>query len=112
MDKSNKSIAPALGSKSGIYISGVVISNEARTIKLKDGSTRVSVKHELALDPGLIVLDRFIDPNTTNEVKVVGDEVKDFPMLKKFEPIMVRAQKVKEYNGQMTASDWELVRNS
>ena len=111
MDKPTKSIAPAIGSKTGIYINGVVISNEARTIKLKDGSTRVSVKHELALDPGLIVLDRFIDPNKTNEVKVVGDEVKDFPRLKKFEPIMVRAQQVKEYNGQLTASDWELASN-
>ena len=111
MDKITKNTLPSMSSKSGIYINGVVISNEARTITLKDGSTRVSVKHELALDPGLIVLDRFIDPNTTNEVKLVGDEVKDFPTLKKFEPIIVRAQKVKEYNGQMTASDWELVPN-
>ena len=109
MDKPTKSIAPAIGSKTGIYISGVVISNVARIIKLKDGTTRVSVKHELALDPGLIALDRFMDPNTTNEVKVVGDEVKDFPEFKKFEPIIVRVQKIKEYNNQMTASDWELV---
>lgn len=109
MDKSTKSIAPAIGSKTGIYINGVVISNDARIIKLKDGTTRVSVKHEVALDPGLIILDRFIDPNTTNDVKVVGDEVKDFPELKKFEPIIVCVQKIKEYNNQMTASDWELV---
>ena len=109
MDKSTKSIAPAIGSKTGIYVNGVVISNDARTIKLKDGTTRVSVKHEIALDPGLIVLDRFMDPKTTSEVKVVGDEVKDFPQLKKFEPIIVRVQKIKEYNSQMTASDWELV---
>ena len=109
MDKSTKSIAPAIGSKTGIYINGVVISNDARTIKLKDGTTRVSVKHELALDPGLIVLDRFMDPNTTNDVKVVGDEVKDFPQLKKFEPITVRVQKIRDYNNQMTASDWEMV---
>ena len=109
MDKNSKPIAPAIGSKTGIYISGIVISNDARTIKLKDGTTRVSVKHELALDPGLITLDRFIDPKTTNEVKVVGDEVKDFPQLKKFESIIVRVQKIKEYNNQMTASDWELV---
>jgi len=109
MDKSTKSIAPAIGSKTGIYINGVVISNDARIIKLKDGTTRVSVKHELALDPGLIILDRFIDPNTTNDVKVVGDEVKDFPHLKKFEPIIICVQKIKEYNNQMTASDWELV---
>ena len=64
MDKSTKSIAPAIGSKTGIYVNGVVISNDARTIKLKDGTTRVSVKHEIALDPGLIVLDRFMDPKT------------------------------------------------
>ena len=109
MDKNSKPIAHAIGSKTGIYINGVVISNDARTIKLKDGTPRVSVKHELALDPGLIVLDRFMDPNTTNDVKVVGDEVKDFPEFKKFEPIIVRVQKIREYNNQMTVSDWEMV---
>ena len=87
MDRNTKPTAASIGSKTGIYINGVVISNDARTIKLKDGTTRVSVKHELALDPGLIVLDRFMDPQTSNDVKVVGDEVKDFPQLKKFEPI-------------------------
>lgn len=109
MDKPTKSIAIAIGSNTGIYVNGIVISNDARTIKVKDGKTRVSVKHELALDPGIIILDRFIDPNSSNEVKVVGDEVKDFPQLKKFEPIFVRVKKIKEYNSQMTASDWEFV---
>jgi hypothetical protein len=109
MDKDTKPTAQAIGSKPGIYINGIVISNDARTIILKDGTTRVSVKHEVALDPGLMILDRFIDPKTTNDIKVVGDEVKDFPQLKKFHPIVVRAQKIKEYNNQMTASDWEII---
>ena len=110
MDK--KPNAFARGSKAGIYIQGIVISNDARTVKLKDGTIRVSVKHEIALDPGIIVLDRFIDPNVTNEVKLIGDEIKSYPELTKFEPVTVRAQKIKEYNNQLSASDWEIVPNA
>ena len=109
MDKNTKPIASDIGSKTGIYVNGFVISNDAKTIKIKDGSTRVFVKHEVALDPGLIILDRFINPKTSNDVKVVDDEVKAYPKLKKFEPIIACVQKIKEYNNQMTASDWEIV---
>ena len=111
MDKTTKPLASAIGSKPGIYVNGIVISNDARKVNLKDGTTRVSVKHELALDPGLISLDRFIDPKMNNEVKLVGDEIQGYPKLTKFEPIIVRVQKIKEYNGQMTATDWDLASN-
>ena len=46
-----------------------------------------------------------------NEVKLIGDEIQEYPKLTKFEPIIVRVQKINEYNGQMTATDWELASN-
>ena len=110
MDKS-KSIATTIGSKHGIYVQGVVISNYARKVTLKDGSIRVSIKHEIALDPGIIVLDRLIDPSLSTETRLDGDEVKSFPELKKFETVVVRVQKIKEFNNQMSGSDWEISRN-
>lgn len=110
MDKS-KTIAPTIGSKHGIYVQGVVISNCARKVTLKDGSIRVSIKHEVALDPGVIVLDRLIDPSLSTETMLDGDEVKTFPKLKKYEQVIVRVQKIKEFNNRISASDWEIARN-
>jgi hypothetical protein len=111
MDKHSKAIAPTIGSKHGIYIQGVVISNCARKVTLKDGSIRVSIKHEVALDPGVIVLDRLIDPSLSTETRLDGDEVKTFPKLKKYEQVIVRVQKIKEFNNRVSASDWEIARN-
>ena len=87
------------------------ITNTEFNYLLKDGSIRVSIKHEVALDPGIIVLDRLIDPSLSTETRLDGDEVKSFPELKKFEQVIVRVQKIKEFNNQMSASDWEISRN-
>ena len=70
--------------KNGIYIRGDVISNSAKIVKMKDSTTRVSVKHEIALEPGILVLDQLLDPFNDNRVKIDGDEVKSFPTLEKF----------------------------
>ena len=108
MDRESKSLATDLGSTAGLFVHGVVISNGAKIIDLKNGTILVFVKHEVALDPGLFILERFIDPEATNEVEVVGDEVKSFPELKKFEPIIAIIHKIKEYDNQMSASEWDL----
>ena len=70
------------------------ITNTEFNYLLKDGSIRVSIKHEVALDPGIIVLDRLIDPSLSTETRLDGDEVKSFPELKKFEQVIVRVQKI------------------
>ena len=95
--------------KNGIYIRGDVISNSAKIVKMKDSTTRVSVKHEIALEPGILVLDQLLDPFNDNRVKIDGDEVKSFPTLEKFQSILVRTNRIKEFNNQMSASDWEIV---
>ena len=81
--------------KNGIYIRGDVISNSAKIVKMKDSTTRVSVKHEIALEPGILVLDQLLDPFNDNRVKIDGDEVKSFPTLEKFQSILVRTNRLR-----------------
>ncbi len=95
--------------ENGVYIRGVVISNSARKITKKDGGILALVKHELAIQPGVAVLERFIDPKDNPEVEIQGDEVTKYPKLKEFEPVAVKAERIKDVNGQITTSNWEIV---
>ena len=109
MDKSNDNKAESVGLKNGIYIRGIVISNDARKITKKDGNVTVMVKHELSIEPGVAVLDQFIDPAADNRVSLEGDTVKKFPELPKYQPVTVRVGRYRDFNNQFHASDWELV---
>jgi len=109
MDKINEKKTDVGKLKNGIYLKGIPISNSARVGTKKDGTAFVSVKHELSIDPGVAILDRFIDPAQDNSVRIEGNEVKTYPELKKFEPVTVRVGRFREYNHQFHASDWEIV---
>ena len=109
MDKSTQVKADTVGLKNGIYLKGIVISNSARKVLKKDGTTGVSVKHEVSIDPGVALLTRFLDPSTDNSVKIEGDGVKSFPELKKFDPVTVRVNRFREYDKQFQATDWETI---
>lgn len=108
MDNKTKPTAPVL-TDNGIYINGVVISNDATKITKKDGNPLVIVKHELAVEPGVVVLQQFIDPKEVSTVKIDGDRVVDYPKFAMYKPIMVKAEKIEENRGQATVSRWELV---
>lgn len=95
--------------ENGVFIRGVVISNSARKITKKDGGILALVKHELALQPGVAVLERFLDPKDNPQVEISGDEVSKYPELKTFEPVAVKATRIKEVNGQITTSNWQVV---
>ena len=109
MEKINEKKTDVAGLKNGIYLKGIVISNSARKVLKKDGTTGVSVKHEVSIDPGVALLTRFLDPATDNSVKIEGDDVKSFPELKKFDPVTVRVKRFREYDKQFQASDWESI---
>ena len=109
MDKSTPLKTEITGLKNGIYLKGIVISNSARKVLKKDGTTGVSVKHEVSIDPGVALLTRFLDPATDNSVKIEGDDVKSFPELKKFDPVTVRVNRFREYDKQFQVSDWESI---
>ena len=109
MEKITENKNEITGLKNGIYLKGIVISNSARKVLKKDGTTGVSVKHEVSIDPGVALLTRFLDPATDNSVKIEGDDVKSFPELKKFDPVTVRVNRFREYDKQFQASDWESI---
>lgn len=110
MEKSNIStpVMPA----NGIYVLGVIVSNRAKAFQRKDGSgTSVVVEHEIALQPGVAVWQRYFDPKKDAGVKVEGETVTEFPKLKEFQPVKIRAAKIKtdDHTGQITIKGGELL---
>ena len=95
--------------ENGIYLRGVVISNSARKITKKDGNILVIVRHELALQPGVVLLEEFLDPKFEPDIRIEGDEVTKFPLLKEFESISVRGSRIRENNGQISVGNWEII---
>ena len=114
MDNVNKTkeITPALPAANGVYVKGVVVSNRAKAFKRKDGTgTSVAVEYEIALQPGVAIWVRYFDPAKDNTVRVEGDQVVEFPKLKEFQQVTIRATKVRsdEYTGQLVIKAGELI---
>jgi hypothetical protein len=96
----------------GIYARGVVVSQRAKAFQRKDGSgITVNIECELALQPGVITWSRFLDPKTELGLKLDGEKVLDFPKLKEFQAVTVRATRLRtnEHTGQMTITQGELI---
>ncbi|MFT3829726.1 MAG: hypothetical protein QM691_08480 [Opitutaceae bacterium] len=113
MDNS-KTVAPSkpTGFSNGIYAIGVVVSNRAKAFQRKDGSgISVVVEHEIALQPGVAIWQRYFDPAKDPGLKLEGAVVVDFPKLKEFTAVTIKAAKVRsdEHTGQVTIRGGELV---
>jgi len=94
----------------GIYVKGVVISHQARTVRSKkDNQLYGIISHELAVQPGIVVLDRMVSPAEVPAFKLEGDEVKAYPHFELFKEIEVHAGKMREYQGKLTISNYELI---
>jgi hypothetical protein len=101
-----------LPANNGLYVRGVVVSNRAKAFKRKDGSgTSIAVEYEIALQPGVAVWVRYFDPAKDNSVRVEGDQVVEFPKLKEFQQVTIRATKVRsdEHTGQLVIKAGELL---
>ena len=110
MDKPNIStpVMPA----NGIYVLGVIVSNRAKAFQRKDGSgVSVVVEHEIALQPGVAVWQRCFDPKKDAGIRVEGENVTEFPKLKEFQPVKIRAAKIRtdEHSGQVIIKGGELL---
>lgn len=70
------------------------------------------VRHELALQPGIAILEEFIDPRGNPEVQIEGDKVKKYPQLKEFESLIIKATRVRENNGQISVGNWDIIERS
>jgi hypothetical protein len=110
MDKPNTS-TPVVPSN-GIYVLGVIVSNRAKSFQRKDGSgVSVVVEHEIALQPGVAVWQRYFDPKKDPGVRVEGENVAEFPKLKEFQQVRIRAAKIRtdEHSGQIVIKGGELL---
>jgi len=94
---------------SGIYVRGVVISHQARTVRSKkDNQLYGIISHELAVQPGIVILERMVSPAEEPGFEMEGDTVKAYPHFELFKEVEVRAGKVREYEGKLRASNYEL----
>ena len=114
MDKLSKPVepSPAIPSSNGVYVRGVIVSNRAKAFKRKDGTgTSVAVEHEIALQPGVAIWVRYFEPAKDNSVRIEGENVVEFPKLKEFQQVTIRATRVRsdEHTGQLVIKAGELV---
>ena len=110
--KPNMTEAKPIPTASGVYIRGVVVSNRAKAFNRKDGTgISVVVEAEIALQPGVAVFQRYFDPKKDAGIRVDGENVVEFPKLKEFSNVMIKAQRVRtdESTGQLTIRGGELV---
>jgi hypothetical protein len=111
MDKTTTPTAPVTLSN-GLFVRGVVVSNRAKAIRRKDGSgIIVIVEHEIALQPGVVTWPRFFDPKTDTTVRVDGENVLEFPKLKEFAQVTIRAGSIRsnEKTKELTIQNGELL---
>ncbi len=113
MDKSNTlTPTPNTTSANGIYVRGIVVSNRAKALARKDGSgLSVVVEHEIALQPGVAVWSRYLDPKNEPGLKVEGETVLEYPKLKEFQTIQLKVHRLRtdEHTGQVTIRHAELI---
>lgn len=95
--------------QNGIFVRGVAISNSAIKITTKTGGVLALIKYELAIEPGTIVLQEFVDPKDNPQVQIEGDEVTKFPLLELYKPYKVKAIKLEDVRGQQTATVWKAI---
>jgi len=102
-------------SNNGVYVVGVVVSNRAKAFNRKDGSgMTVVVECEIALQPGVAVMQRFLNPQKDAGVKVEGGEVTEYPKLTEFKRVTIRANRLRsdEHSGQLVIKSGEVIETS
>jgi hypothetical protein len=109
MDKPTEPTHPLTN---GLFARGIVVSNRAKTIRRKDGTgIMVIVEHEIALQPGVVTWPRFFDPKTDTAVRLEGETVVEFPKLREFSQVTIRAGGIRanERTKELTIQNGELI---
>jgi hypothetical protein len=80
----------------GIFVRGVPVSTTARAVRRKDGSgSFVIITTELATQPGLVLWEQFMDPVQRTDIQLKDGNVTGFPKPKEYEPLILKADRVK-----------------
>ncbi len=94
----------------GLFVRGVPVSTTARYGRKKDGSgSFVIITTELATQPGLILWEQFLDPSQRTDIQVKDGNVTAFPKPKEYEPMTLKANRVKMRGDTLVLSSAELV---
>jgi hypothetical protein len=97
------------GKLNGLFVVGVVMSSTAKAHKRKDGTgVFVIARHELALQPGLVVWEAFHDPKD-GKVKLDGENVVAFPKLPEFQQVTLKVLRWIEQDKRLVIKEAELV---
>jgi hypothetical protein len=68
----------------------------------------VIVTYELALQPGLAIYERFLDPKD-GEVTLKGEQLVDYPKLPEFQQVTLLAKQFRLDNERLVVKEAELV---
>jgi len=68
----------------------------------------VRLSHELAMQPGVAVYERYLEANDP-DLKWVGEELTDFPKSPEFQPVTLKAGKIASYQDKTVVKDAEIV---
>ncbi len=95
---------------SGVFVRGIVVSSQAFAFQRKDGSgIVVKVAHELALQPGVAVFERYVDPKEDSSIKLEGETITEFPRYKDFETVVLKVLKIRQDKERLVISAAERV---
>ena len=93
----------------GLIVCGVVMSSTATCINRKDGSGRfVCVRHEIALQPGVAILEEYPDLNDA-KIKLDGSTVVEFPRLPEFKPVKLKVLRWAERDKRLVIKEAQVI---
>lgn len=108
MAENSKSTA-AIEKLNGLFVRGVVMSSTAKVFNRKDGSGKlVCVQHEIALQPGMAVLEEYHDAKD-GKVRLDGDKVSEFPKLPEMQQLMFKVLRFEERDKRLVIKEAQMV---
>lgn len=77
----------------------------------KPSQRSMGLEHEIALQPGMVVWTRYLDPATDKGLKLEGEIVVEFPRLREFQTVNLKALRIRtdEHTGQVMVRQGELI---
>ncbi len=71
----------------------------------------VKVTHEIALQPGVAIWERYFSPGTDLDVVLDGQTEVKFPMLEEFKPVSLRVERFKAEGDKFVVSQAVVIWN-
>lgn len=108
MAQDPKGTAPA-AKLNGLFVTGVVMSSTAKVFNRKDGSGKiVCIQHEIALQPGMAVLEEYPDLKD-GKVKLDGDKAVEFPKLPEMQQVTLKVLRFEERDKRLVIKEAQMV---